>query len=572
MNTVSTIAGVLLNTFWQAVALVFLVWSAIRILQPRVNAATRHLVWWIALAAILLLPCITRTGPSASLRQPPHPPATASTLPVRFSLPSAPPAVEAAVTVTVKRSARWPFYLLAIWAAVCLHRTVRAIRSYLHLRWVKRRALAWTRPLAGVKRPARLLLSSEISSPIAAGFLHPAVILPDKLLDQLTTAELDCVVLHESAHLARYDDWDNLIAQMAAAAVVLHPVAWWLLRQIEREREMACDDWVVAHTGMARSYAESLMRIVELRLDAANSVLASGIFTRRSRLRLRIEMLLRRRREFSPVASRIPLGAAALALAVLAIAGALAPHWIAFAQRPEFEVASVKPDTIPGPVNFVPRRSGDRITMHNTQPYMMIFYAYRLTANYQVVGYPDFPEGWRWYDIDARAGHDATDDEVRLMFQSLLADRFQLRLHRETRELPEYELTPGKGQPRMTPSSEAPMTVTIEDRRFTQRPGTCGISLWLEGSHLVCHAAPLEKIVAQVIGQLGAPVVDRTGLTGAYDLNVHFIPDRQKLDADAPPGPSLGDALQEELGLKLVKGKGPVEVLVIDHMEKPSEN
>jgi uncharacterized protein (TIGR03435 family) len=71
---------------------------------------------------------------------------------------------------------------------------------------------------------------------------------------------------------------------------------------------------------------------------------------------------------------------------------------------------------------------------------------------------------------------------------------------------------------------------------------------------------------------LTAPVVDRTGLTGTYDVNVRYIPDSRKLDPDVPPGPTFEQALQEELGLKLEKGKGKVEVLVIDHLEKPSEN
>jgi uncharacterized protein (TIGR03435 family) len=159
------------------------------------------------------------------------------------------------------------------------------------------------------------------------------------------------------------------------------------------------------------------------------------------------------------------------------------------------------------------------------------------------------------------------------MLQSLLEDRFKLKAHRETRDLPEYELAIAKGEPKLTPShSDEPMAVTVEEKRFTQSAGTCGISRWLEGSRLICHAAPMEKIAAALIGPLQAPVVDRTGLTGTYDTNVLFIPDNRKLDADTESGPSLAAALPEELGLKLEKGKGPVEVLVIDHLEKPSPN
>jgi uncharacterized protein (TIGR03435 family) len=160
------------------------------------------------------------------------------------------------------------------------------------------------------------------------------------------------------------------------------------------------------------------------------------------------------------------------------------------------------------------------------------------------------------------------------MFQSLLEERFKLKVHRETRDVPEYQLTiaQSKAKPKLTPSKEGPLTVTIEGRSLTQPAGKCGTSLWQEGSHIVCHAADMATIVSQLSGLLAAPVADQTGLTGTYDVNLLYIPDDRQLKPDAPPGPSLAEAIQEEWGLKLEKGKGPVEVLVIDQLEKPSEN
>jgi bla regulator protein blaR1 len=360
--------------------------------------------------------------------------------------------------------------------------------------------------------------------------------------------------------------------------MALHPAARWILRQIEREREMACDDWVVAHTGKAYSYAESLARVVELSAAREAPVLAAGIFTRRSRLRARIEALLQRGREFSPLTARRLVGTAAAALVLLAAAGAMAPHWIAFAQRLEFEVASVKHTTNNGPFGSAPRRSGDRFTMHNAQLYTVIYYAYHLRGNYQLVGDLGYgSDEWNSFDIDARVGHDATDDQVRLMAQSLLADRFDLKLHRETRELPEYLVTIAKGGPKLRPASEQPMEVRIEDRHFSQAKSTCSVTLWQEGAHLICHGATIEQILAEAVGELKAPVADRTGLTGIYDVNVLYLPDWRKMQPEtetfATTGPSLSQAFQELLGLKLEKGKGPVEVIVVDHFEKkPREN
>jgi uncharacterized protein (TIGR03435 family) len=253
------------------------------------------------------------------------------------------------------------------------------------------------------------------------------------------------------------------------------------------------------------------------------------------------------------------------------VAALLVPN--AFAQRLEFEVASVKPDTVNGPSDLRgPRRSGDSVVMHNTQLYSMIFYAYGLSGTYEMVGFTPLPDGWNWYDVEARAAASATDDQIRLMFQSLLADRFKLKVHREKRDLPQFELKIANGKPKLKPSTDGPMTLTIEGKPLTARPGTCGTSLWQEGSRTICHAADLATIASQFSRLVGAPVADKTGLTGTYDVNYVFIPDDRLLQADAPPGPSLMEAIQQELGLKLEKGKGTVEVLVIDHLEKPSEN
>ena len=243
------------------------------------------------------------------------------------------------------------------------------------------------------------------------------------------------------------------------------------------------------------------------------------------------------------------------------------------APRPEFEVASVRINKDNGPSDMRgPRRSGDAVVMHNTQIYSVIFYAYHLTANYQIVGYKDPSEDSRWVDIEARASANATEDQIRLMLQSLLEDRFKLKVHHETRDMPGYELTIAKGKAKLTPARQGDMTVTIEGRTLTARAGACGTSGWNEGNHIVCHAAGMEAITSQLRSLLQSPVTDRTGLTGNYDLNLLYLPDNRKLEADAPPAPLLPDALQENLGLKLEKVKGSVDVLVIDHLERPSEN
>ena len=168
--------------------------------------------------------------------------------------------------------------------------------------------------------------------PVAVGFQRPAVVLPEALLGGLTAAELDHVLLHELAHIARRDDWTNLSARIAGAVLALHPVARLGAAADRSRTRMACDDWVVAATGAARPYAASLARLFELCTSRRSALLASGIADSGSQLGNRIAMLLRRGREFSPQASALRVSACAAVMLILMIAASRTPAWIAFAQ------------------------------------------------------------------------------------------------------------------------------------------------------------------------------------------------------------------------------------------------
>ena len=482
MSTVTFIVDSVLNTLWQSAIVVSAVWAGLRFSQTRVNAATRYVVWWITLAAVFTLPWVHRASPTPERQQRLPAPALQHALPAQVAAPFAPPVPVALVTVTNQRTSKWPLWVFAIWSLVFVWHVFRMACSYFYLRGVKRRATSHPYPIPGVRRKLRVLVSTEIDSPMAAGFLSPAVLISESLRGQLTPEEFHCVVLHECAHLARYDDWLNIVGHSARALATLHPVVGWILRQIEREREVACDDWVVARTGAPRSYAEALTRIAELRIHARNTVLASGIFSSRSRLRARVEILVRQGRVFSAAAGRKAISFAVLALASLATAAALAPHWIAFAQRPEFEVASVRENRDNGPSDLSrPRRSGQRFMMHNTRIFALVNYGYNINATYQVDGYERFKtESYKWYDIDALIPDGATDDQVKLMVQSLLEDRFKFKTHREKREITQYALVVNKSRAKLSPATDRPMDLTIKRRRLLQEADTYNVSLWHE--------------------------------------------------------------------------------------------
>ena len=571
MNAILEVFEAVLNSLWQAAIVAALIWLALKLtarIKTPFNAATRYVIWWAALAVVLVLPAGPRlmewwhTRPqlaSANIARPASSPASTVS-----------PLVEPPVMVTLRqdRAATWPLWIGALWASVFLVRLSQIGRSYLYLRGVKRRARISTQPLPVIRRPAQLLVSDEIVSPMAVGFLRPAIILPESLSHEITRQQLDHVLLHETAHIARGDDWTNLAARLLGAALALHPVAVWMLRQIDRERETACDDWVVAKTGAARPYAASLARIFELRsarrAGAQGEALASGIFGGGSRLGERIELLLKRGCVVLPRASRMRVAFAALVLTVFVIGGSFAPRWIAFAQaRPAFEVASVKPNR-------------DRKTLYSYDPigidYANAALAFLISEAYQVpvtrISSPnsrtkDLLLGV--YDVTANAGRPVPKEQLMLMLQTLLADRFKLVLHRESKVQAVYKLVVGANGPKFQESvSEG-----------AGRRGGMGFS----EDGLVFRRVLMSQFSIILTGHLDRQVLDRTEMNGIYDFTL-------KLDSqEGPPafGPkteasgdwsdsSIFSDIQKQLGLQLVSDRAPVDYLVVDHLEKPSEN
>jgi uncharacterized protein (TIGR03435 family) len=289
----------------------------------------------------------------------------------------------------------------------------------------------------------------------------------------------------------------------------------------------------------------------------SRELLAVGILGGNSRIGDRIEMLLHRGRIFSPQASSAGVAVSAFVLSVLALASALSPRWIAFAQasRPSFEVASVKPS---GPDDQLMYRlqPGGRYVATGVSLKMLIANAYMI-QDHNISGGP----GWRdtdKYNIEAKVGSPLppwpdSNKQLSLMLQSLLENRFKLLLHRETREEPVYKLVVAKG------GAKLKMAKADESPGFDMQPGS-----------IRSMAVPLEYLAGNLGYTLGRTVIDKTGLAGKYSYIVTYTPD------DAPPpdanSASIFTALQEQLGLQLKAAKGPVEYLIIDHVEKPGAN
>jgi uncharacterized protein (TIGR03435 family) len=215
---------------------------------------------------------------------------------------------------------------------------------------------------------------------------------------------------------------------------------------------------------------------------------------------------------------------------------------------PEFEVASVKLLNPPLGVHAVGLRlDHGRVALEGATLRQIIVQAY-LVQRVLVLGGPP------WYDSDQynlvakTENPDATREQARAMLQTLLADRFKLSVHREMKELTVYSLSVGKNGP-----------------KFQESKGDVPPSARVGGKgRMLLYNQPMAGMVNLLANILDLPVQDQTGLKGRYDLTLEWTPD--------PSNPSLFTAVQEQLGLKMEARKSAVEVLMVDHAERPSEN
>jgi len=245
----------------------------------------------------------------------------------------------------------------------------------------------------------------------------------------------------------------------------------------------------------------------------------------------------------------------------------------------EFEVASIKPSATISDRAYLQAQPG-RLLMQYFSPRGLVLLAYGI-ADYQVVGGPDWFASDH-YDLEAKAAGNATVQQMEgPMLQTLLEDRFKLKLHRETRQLPVYELSLENGNRRLQQSKAACIPYDVDSPAppalpsGASRPVFCGFPrLTSSGQNRTLDGASigLERLAANLSRSLRRTVIDKTGLSGTFDIHLEWADDASNatVDPDSSNRASIFTALREQLGLKLESAKGPVEVIVIDHIERPS--
>jgi uncharacterized protein (TIGR03435 family) len=254
------------------------------------------------------------------------------------------------------------------------------------------------------------------------------------------------------------------------------------------------------------------------------------------------------------------------------------------ADGPAFEVASIKPrvgERAPGGPS-----SPDRFTNTDATLVDLVRFAHDV-QEFQVLGGPDWIRADRW-DVAARAPGPASQAEMRQMVARLLSERFGLRMHGETRDMPIYELRMARDDRRLGPRMRPSAIDCAAMLEAGQRSGAAGSTPppcnWRVGitktiATMVLDGAPMRRFALLLQPMLRRIVKEETGLTGTFDLQLDFAADQMNVrlplpaDAPAPPlrdGLSLFTALEEQLGLKLESTRGPVGVLVVDAVQQPS--
>lgn len=257
--------------------------------------------------------------------------------------------------------------------------------------------------------------------------------------------------------------------------------------------------------------------------------------------------------------------------------------------QPHFEVASIKPAPPGGRGMYIRNSPGGRVEMTNMTLKEMIVIAYRIQP-YQVSGGPSWIDSAR-FDVAAKAESNPKPGEMPLMLQAMLADRFQLTLSRETKDLPIYAIVVARKDGKLGPGlveTKAGSCETVDPAKplpppappGEPRPRFCG-GMRMGNGELHGVGIPVASLAPILSRTLGRTVIDSSGLTAKYDVTMDWAPDDPAvtLGPDGPrqsssdrSGPSIFTAIQEQLGLKLEARKGPVEIFIIDRVEKPSEN
>ncbi len=596
-----------------------------------------------------------------------------------------------AVPVHAHAVAWLPVVLLAVWLAGFLFLVISWMRGWLRVRGAVRQAVRAPLHLALLAK-VPVLLSPRQLEPGVFGILHPVLLLPEKIGDCLTEAQLHAILAHEMCHVRRRDNLTAALHMVVASLFWFHPAVWWIKARLLEERERACDEAVLQSGNEAQIYAESILSVCKFYVETPAACMAgvTGSDLKGRIVRIMTEQVVRKldlsrklllgmtafmvvavpvvfglvhithvhaqaAAESAPTGiadtwqgtlhagkdlrtvvkiskadgggykavfysidqggdplpvTKITLDGTTVKMSLTMIGGSyegklsadgktIAGNWtqgptplplnltratpetewtippptprippMDANANPSFEVATIKPSKPDTPGKMF-RVNGRRFTTLNTTLSDMISFCYGIHPK-QLIGAPAWVETDK-FDIDAQPDGEGapSDKQWKGMMQKLITERFKFTFHREKRDLSVYVLSVAKTGSKLTRSEGDPNGLP---GLFFRQLGDLNV----RNANMADFAGLMQNAV------LDRPVVDQTGLQGRFDFTLKWTPDDSQfagMGAKIPPStdsanapPALYTAIQEQIGLKLDATKAPADVLVVDHLEKPTEN
>lgn len=571
----SLLASALADHLWQSTAVAALA-ALLAVALSRNHARVRYWLW-MAASVKFLLPFSLLIAAGAWLRSfLPAPSARPAVIQAmeQVAIPLEQPAFSRlAPSPAAAHAGSWlPILFLALWACGALWVAVRFARGW----WSVRAASLAARPLA-LAADVPVLATPSTIEPGIVGFFRPVLLLPEGILARLSAQQLSAIVAHEMCHVRRRDNLTYAAHMLVEVLFWFYPPVWWIGKRLIEERERACDEAVVDAGGNPHIYAEGILNVckfcVASPLDCVSGVTGSD-------LKKRITRIMHHH-----AALRLDLGRRILlaSAACIALAAPLAVGLVCMGQRPapsgdtggppiHFAVASIHPD--PSDFSYTTSRAAhdgivflpDGISMDGLPVELFIRQAFGVEAD-QITGLPAWAMTDK-YSIQAKVdGADAPrwnalsnepSSTRTAVLQGLLADRFNFKAHVEMQPYPVYCLVVAKNGPKFHATAPADGASQQPESNFGR-------------GKITMQDSQIATLIFALSHQgLGHPVVDQTGLTGNYDLTLHFAPGNMPpADSADPP---LFTALQEQLGLKLELKRVPIETIVVDHIERPSPN
>jgi len=495
----------------------------------------------------------------------------------------------------------FPILILLVWfsgfTAVLLFWLLRSRRIAAAIRGVQpansSREIDLLRHLeqtTGITRPINLIYSTFALEPGILGIFRPVLLLPLGISDRLNDTQLQSILTHELCHVRGRDNLAAVLHMLVEALFWFYPLVWWLGARLVDERERACDEEVLGLGTDPQTYAESILKICKFYVE---SPLACAAGVTGSNLKKRIEVIMQNRAPLDLSFTRkVLIGSSALlAMAIPITFGLLHPtqtlaqseNAATVAASAVFESVYLQPNTTGEPmppfvvhgrpmqaVQFKP----DRFMATNFSLRDLIKMAFGVQSD-QIMGGPDWLNSEK-FDVNATLVSSEKDKlnklpkeesrfEQKKLLQALLADRFKLVTHRETREVPVFALVVAQSGSKIQPAKP--------DDSYANgiqccggRPAGAGGGWNPKHGEWVGQGVPIADLVRVVLSQqqLGRPVLDQTGLKGDYDFTLLWVAD----PSFGPNDLTLAAALEQQLGLKLEPQADSVNLLIIDHAER----